>query len=387
MKRNFYIGLAVILLLSVSVILYGTYLNSRGENIIATRMDNRSLTLKGQKAKVREIYPVLVLDTVNLYSDDMADAVALIDGRIIESYAERNSEVKKGDKLFSLINEEIPLKIMQAESSILKAEAELKRAKNTFDRYSRLIEVHAVSLEKLEEAEAGYRAAEASVEELNAQKQLMIVQQSRQSVTAPIDGEVLLLYRQPGSYVSAGTALALIGNFKRLCFSQTMNDREISKFSVGSELQAKFQVSDMQKVYDTEYAAGNKGTAQSFKARIIEVNPSLSEPAAVRKVLLEIDNTARLLEPQSYRGVKLQSNRSLKCLTVPLAAFLNKERNSLFVLSADKTLQRRQVVVGVNDGKYAEIVRGLKEGDIVITSDVDGLAEGVKVAVSLEGDE
>ena len=387
MKRNFYIGLAVILLLSISVILYGTYLNSRGENIIATRMDNRSLTLKGQKAKVREIYPVLVLDTVNLYSDDMADAVALIDGRIAESYAERNSEVKKGDKLFSLINEEIPLKIMQAESSILKAEAELKRAKNTFDRYSRLIEVHAVSLEKLEEAEAGYRAAEASVEELNAQKQLMIVQQSRQSVTAPIDGEVLLLYRQPGSYVSAGTALALIGNFKRLCFSQTMNDREISKFSVGSELQAKFQVSDMQKVYDTEYAAGNKGTAQGFKARIIEVNPSLSEPAAVRKVLLEIDNTARLLEPQSYRGVKLQSNRSLKCLTVPLAAFLNKERNSLFVLSAAKTLQRREVVVGVNDGKYAEILRGMKEGDIVITSDVDGLAEGVKVAVSLEGDE
>lgn len=387
MKRNFYIGLAVILLLSISVILYGTYLNSRGENIIATRMDNRSLTLKGQKAKVREIYPVLVLDTVNLYSDDMADAVALIDGRIAESYAERNSEVKKGDKLFSLINEEIPLKIMQAESSILKAEAELKRAKNTFERYSRLIEVHAVSLEKLEEAEAGYRAAEASVEELNAQKQLMIVQQSRQSVTAPIDGEVLLLYRQPGSYVSAGTALALIGNFKRLCFSQTMNDREISKFSVGSELQAKFQVSDMQKVYDTEYAAGNKGTAQGFKARIIEVNPSLSEPAAVRKVLLEIDNTARLLEPQSYRGVKLQSNRSLKCLTVPLAAFLNKERNSLFVLSAAKTLQRREVVVGVNDGKYAEILRGMKEGDIVITSDVDGLAEGVKVAVSLEGDE
>lgn len=387
MKRNFYIGLAVILLLSVSVILYGTHLNSKGENIIATRLDNRSLTLKGQKAKVREIYPVLVLDTVNLYSDDMADAVALIDGRIAESYAERNSEVKKGDKLFSLINEEIPLKIMQAESSILKAEAELKRAKNTFERYSRLIEVHAVSLENLEEAEAGYRAAEASVEELNAQKQLMIVQQSRQSVTAPIDGEVLLLYRQPGSYVSAGTALALIGNFKRLCFSQTMNDREISKFSVGSELQAKFQVSDMQKVYDTEYAAGNKGTAQGFKARIIEVNPSLSEPAAVRKVLLEIDNTAGLLEPQSYRGVKLQSNRSLKCLTVPLAAFLNKERNSLFVLSADKTLQRRQVVVGVNDGKYAEILRGMKEGDIVITSDVDGLAEGVKVAVSLEGDE
>lgn len=387
MKRNFYIGLAVILLLSISVILYGTYLNSRGENIIATRMDNRSLTLKGQKAKVREIYPVLVLDTVNLYSDNMADAVALIDGRIAESYAERNSEVKKGDKLFSLINEEIPLKIMQAESSILKAKAELKRAKNTFERYSRLIEVHAVSLENLEEAEAGYRAAEASVEELNAQKQLMIVQQSRQSVTAPIDGEVLLLYRQPGSYVSAGTALALIGNFKRLCFSQTINDREISKFSVGSELQAKFQVSDMQKVYDTEYAAGNKGTAQGFKARIIEVNPSLSEPAAVRKVLLEIDNTARLLEPQSYRGVKLQSNRSLKCLTVPLAAFLNKERNSLFVLSAAKTLQRREVVVGVNDGKYAEILRGLKEGDIVITSDVDGLAEGVKVAVSLEGDE
>lgn len=39
MKKYFYIGLVIILVLSISIIFYGAYLNSRGENIIANRMN------------------------------------------------------------------------------------------------------------------------------------------------------------------------------------------------------------------------------------------------------------------------------------------------------------------------------------------------------------
>ncbi len=74
-------------------------------------------------------------------------------------------------------------------------------------------------------------------------------------------------------------------------------------------------------------------------------------------------------------------------MTVPLTAMLNQEQNSVFVLNEDNTIQRREVVTGVNDGKYIEIISGLSEGDIVITSDTNGLKDGTKVDITMDNEE
>lgn len=387
MKKYFYIGLAIVLLLAISIIFYGAYLNSRGENIIANRMDNRHIALKGQVATTRNIQPILNMDTIKLYSDKMADAVALIDGTITNAYVKRNSTVQAGDLMFSLVNEEIPLKISQADSDISKANVELKRAKNTYERYNQLMSMNATSAEKLDEVEAAYNAAIANVENLQMQKEQLLIQQSRQNILAPIDGEVLLLYRQPGSYVTMGTPIALVGDFSKLYFSQTINDADISRFSINDQIELIFQENDLQKSYDTDYAVGNLGNQQTFIAHIIDITPSLNEPAAMRKILFEIDNTVHILEPQSYRNVKLQVKQDFTCLTIPLTAMLSQEQNSVFVLNADNTIQRREVVTGVNDGKYIEIISGLSEGDIVITSDTNGLKDGTKVDITMDNEE
>lgn len=387
MKKYFYIGLIIILFLSISIIFYGAYLNSRGENIIANRMDNRHIALKGQVVTTRNIQPVLNMDTIKLYSDKMADAVALIDGTITNAYVKRNSTVQAGDLMFSLANEEIPLKISQTDSDIMKANVELKRAKNTYERYKQLMDMNATSAEKLDEVEAAYNSAIASVENLQMQKEQLLVQQSRQNIVAPINGEVLLLYRQPGSYVTMGTPIALVGDFSKLYFSQTINDADISRFSINDQIELIFQENDLQKSYDTDYAVGNLGNQQTFIAHIIDITPSLNEPAAMRKILFEIDNTVHILEPQSYRNVKLQVKQDFTCLTIPLTAMLSQEQNSVFVLNADNTIQRREVVTGVNDGKYIEIISGLSEGDIVITSDTNGLKDGTKVDITMDNEE
>ena len=387
MKKYFYIGLVIILVLSISIIFYGAYLNSRGENIIANRMDNRHIALKGQVATTRNIQPVLNMDTIKLYSDKMADAVALIDGTITNAYVKRNNIVQAGDLMFSLVNEEIPLKISQADSDISKANVELKRAKNTYERYNQLMSMNATSAEKLDEVEAAYNAAIANVENLRMQKEQLLIQQSRQNILAPIDGEVLLLYRQSGSYVTMGTPIALIGDFSKLYFSQTINDADISRFSINDEIELIFQENDLQKAYDTDYAVGNLGNQQRFIARILDITPNLNEPASMRKILFEIDNSVHILEPQSYRNVTLQIKQNFTCLTVPLTAMLNQEQNSVFVLNEDNTIQRREVVTGVNDGTYIEIISGLSEGDIVITSDTNGLKDGTKVDITMDNEE
>lgn len=83
----------------------------------------------------------------------------------------------------------------EAESGIAKALAALRQAENDYQRYSRLIEKDATSVQQYDAAVAQYEAAKASLDEMETRKAQLLVQSSRQYVTAPVDGKVLVLYR------------------------------------------------------------------------------------------------------------------------------------------------------------------------------------------------
>ena len=386
MKRLYMVGLVLILLMAIGIVSYGAYLNKSGENQITERMESRTIPLHGSRAQFRDIHPGLVLETINLYSEDMADAVALIDGRVEQIFVSKSSLVRRGDVLFTLVNEEIPLKIRQADSNIAKAEAQLANAKNNYARYTRLRDKNATSLEKFDEAEANYLAAVANLDAAQAAKGQLLVQSSRQDVTAPIDGEVLILYKQAGAYVTAGTPIALVGNFERLFFSLSLEDKTAQRLSVGAQAELSFSGRILRKAYDTEYASGNRGGEQIFLARLLEITPSLNEPAGLRKIVWEVDNRVGLLEQQTYTGGVLRSSRSIRLLTVPIAAMLDTNRSAVFVVTSANTLERRAVTTGADDGTYVEILSGLREGETVVTSAAEGLENGMKVTVTIGDD-
>ena len=386
MKKLYIVGLVLILIFAVAMIGYGAWLNKTGEHQITERMENRTIPLQGAKVQVRDLYPALSLETVNLYSEEMADAVALIDGRIEQIFISKSSKVNRGQVIFTLVNDEIPLKIQQADSSIAKAEAQLANAKNNYARYTRLRERDATSIEKFDEAEATYFASEAALKETQTVKEQLLVQSARQDVIAPIDGEILILYRQQGAYVQAGTPLALVGNFQRLFFSLPVDDKHAQRLALGEMAELSFTNSQiLRKAYDTEYAAGNRGDAEVFSVAVKEIMPSLNEPASLRKIVFEVNNRSGLLEQQAYTGAILKFVRPRKFLTVPLAAMIDSSRSAVFVVTAQDTLERRAVKTGVDDGNYIEIVSGLQEGETVVTSESEGLQNGMKVTVTLIG--
>ena len=413
MNRFFFIGLGAIVVLILGLISYGTYLNQEGEAQIAERMADQSIPLQGAKAQTRQLRPRLSLDTLNLYSDKMTDAVALIDGRITAVHVQKNDHVVRGQTLFTITNEQTPIKIRQADIDILKAENDiinadtnirkaetaLAKTKTDLDRYTRLHDRDAVTVERYEEAVAAHNEALANLDSARiqkdqyiaqrnyyvAQKDQLAIEESHADVGAPIDGEVLILYRPQGSYVSAGTAMALIGNFRTLYFSMAIENETARLLTVGEKSTLFFNRSDFSKIYDTEYESGNAGTAQQFTANIIEITPPLDEPAALRKVVWEVNNSAGLLEPQTYGNVSIEAFVPHNCLTVPLTAMIDPSRSAVFIVNQDRKLVRRSIRTGVDDGTFVEILDGLNEGDIVVTSGTGGLEEGMKASLTLEG--
>ena len=381
MKKGFYVGLGIIIVLILSLLGYGFYLNQRSENQITERMNERRLPLHGAKVTTRSIYPVFKMDLLNFYSNEMVDATALVNGRINKFFVERNGIVRAGDPLVELFNEEVALQLRQADSDILQAEAALTRAQNTYNRYAQLVEMDAISKQNFDEAKAEFDSAKARLENYRAKREQISIQQSRQIVTSPINGEVLRFYRQVGSYVLAGNPLALIGNFDTLHFEFEIADNSILQIALGQNFELAFpNAESFSKTYGAHYSVGNRGKQQTFPTKLIEISPSVNQPAEVRKLTWEVDNSTGLLEPGFYDGSEIRFTTPRKCLTIPKVATFDNRNDKVYVVE-NGVLKIREITVGVTDGVYLEIVSGLNEGDIVITSSSAGLTEGIEVEV------
>jgi multidrug efflux pump subunit AcrA (membrane-fusion protein) len=117
---------------------------------------------------------------------------------------------------------------------------------------------------------------------------------------------------------------------------------------------------------------------------VIKITPDLAEPATVRQVIWQVDNRVGLLEPGTYRKVRLHANTTRKCLAVPVAAFTDESHERVAVVESDGSLGFRDVKTGITNGTYIEIISGLQAGDIVITSDTEGVTAGTEVELTLE---
>ena len=233
MKVYFYLGIGIIITLIVGLLGYGVYMNQRGESEIAQRMENLRLPLTGITVREREIKPMVELELVNLYCDDMTDVIARGNGRVMQVFVEKHSNVTVGMPLMQLVDEDIPLKLKQADSDILEAEAQVLKTRNSYNRYKQLIESQAISAEKYDEAEASYKAAQAKLANCQTVREQLIMRQSRQMVTSPIAGEVLRLYQSEGAFVTAGTPVALVGDFSKMYFTAPVVDEQAQRMEIG----------------------------------------------------------------------------------------------------------------------------------------------------------
>ncbi len=132
MKNYYFAALFLIIILAVSFVGYGIYLNSQSNSYIATTQAHRRINVSGFLAEIREIYPEAFLGTISLGTEHMADAIAQIDGTITEITVEQGQEVGKDDVLARVENITLPYLESTATANIKKTAAGFYQAKSNF---------------------------------------------------------------------------------------------------------------------------------------------------------------------------------------------------------------------------------------------------------------
>ncbi len=107
---------------------------------------------------------------------------------------------------------------------------------------------------------------------------------------------------------------------------------------------------------------------QVFQGKVSRVAPVLDELTRTADVRIDIPNPDRLLKPGMYTRVSLRSGTERECLVIPVAALLDGQRPSVFVLEGTPLhAQRRMIDVGATAGDLVEVTQGLVAGDQVVT--------------------
>ncbi len=169
---------------------------------------------------------------------------------------------------------------------------------------------------------------------------------------SPVGGTVLERGVVEGQYVGADTPLLTVADLSRVWVLADLYEMDMTRVRVGDAAQ-----------FTTEAMPG-----RSFAARVDFVYPTVSNETRTLKARVALANPDGLLRPGMYGRVRV-SAPGARALTVPAEAVVNAgEHSYVFLAHAGGHFEPRMVWTGMPDGDRIQILKGVAEGDTVVSS-------------------
>lgn len=230
------------------------------------------------------------------------------------------------------------------------AQSEAKAARLALDRAEKLSAEKIISQRELEEARQRYEAAVATAQSLGN------AAQSR-SISAPIGGYLKTLLVRPGDYVSAGQALALVTQSKRVQLRADVPERYFGMLPRISTANFRMAYDESDKVYSLSQLGG----------RLVSKGRASSTGDAFVPIIFEFNNQGSIVSG-SFAQVFLQGSVRHGVLAIPSEAITESQGiYFVYVQHHADSYRRVEVTLGSSDGLRTEIRSGLRPGDKVVT--------------------
>lgn len=108
---------------------------------------------------------------------------------------------------------------------------------------------------------------------------------------------------------------------------------------------------------------------RNWEGNVEYIYPSLDPKTRTLKVRLRFDNVDEVLKPNMFADVTIYGGAKREINIIPREALIRTGNEERVILSlGNGRFQPRDVVAGIESGDSIEIIRGLAEGDIVVTS-------------------
>ena len=263
--------------------------------------------------------------------------------------------VKQGDVLVRLNNQEELAKVNELEANLSESEAQLKR-------FRELLASKATSKSLVDQQEAKTKAIAAQIQ--SARTKLNDL-----NIKAPFDGFLGFREVSVGAYIDAGSVITSLDDLSVIKVDFTLPERFLPSIKVGQNIVAQ------NSAYKTHVFLGS---IQSIDSRINPVTRTL-------KVRAEIPNESLSLRPGMLLNIKVV--RQIETLLqLPESTIIPiEDKHYIFVLAendnAEPIAVRKNVTIGRRLPGVVEVLKGVEQGEQVVTEGALKLRDGAKVKV------
>ncbi|MFM7200171.1 MAG: efflux RND transporter periplasmic adaptor subunit [Myxococcota bacterium] len=368
MKKLF--GILVVLVL-VGLIGYRIQDKMAKNEAAAARSETKEVpAVTAEAAMLREIAPRVVI-TGNIRPENEVDIVTKTAGRVIAVKVKLGDKVKAGEVL-ALLEQDIAIQqVKQARGALEAAQANLMNARRSNESAEALGKENSISENQLIASRAGLKGAQAGV--MQAEAALALAQENLENtrLTTPIDGVVTKKSVNLGAMVSPGAmgpaaTLFQVQNISRLKLETSVDEREVRFIQVGQPVR-----------FSVDALAG-----QTFNGKVRLISPSLDATTRRAAMEVEIDNSDGKLFAYMFAQGEILPKESQQVLAIPSSALVRgKSTPTVFVLK-DDVVSIRELSTGASDGTYLAVIKGLTEGEQVVTSGQTRLTDGMQVKLN-----
>lgn len=415
-KRNLKLAAFALLLLAVAIFAAacgGSRANVRKEETAGGAKGPEAVVVTTAAAIKRDL-PRFFEATGSLAGDQQTDVAPQTSGKVVAIGVEIGSAVKRGQMLVKLDDVELKLRVDQAATQVEQAKAAVRQAEEkiglrpgqAFDP-NRVAEVAAAKV-ALDLAEKNLRRAEKLIESgdvsrsfyddtrarrdqlkeqyevqlaqarqnyagvdvartnvANAQSQLALARKNLTYaiIPSPIDGFVAERTADLGEYVSPQQKVATVVRTNPLRIKIDIPEQAIPEIKVGQSVSA------------TTSAWPDK----NFAGRVARIAPNVSATSRTLTVEAEIDNSGGALKPGQFATVRILQERAEPAVLVPSRAIVTEAGVSRVFVVKDGRVEQRLVQVGQADGDLTEVKTGVTADELVATSSLERLSDGVAV--------
>ena len=276
------------------------------------------------------------------------------------AYAE-GEEVRKGDLLFVVDPRPYQAALDRALAELARAQAESRLAGAQDARAQSLIEVKAISREEFEQRKANTAGANAAVRAAEAAVTAARLDLQFTQVRSPIDGR-------------AGRALVTQGNLAQA--DATLLTTVVSQDPVFVYFEADEQTwlrhSAAARSGDNPVRVGlSSETGYPHTGTLDFVDNQVDPRTGTLRARAVLRNPDRLFTPGLFARVQLQgSGQAAAMLVDDKAVLTDQDRKYVYVVGADNTAQRKDVVLGRSVDGLRVVQSGLAPRDRVIVQGV-----------------
>ena len=106
---------------------------------------------------------------------------------------------------------------------------------------------------------------------------------------------------------------------------------------------------------------------ETFKGKISYISDVLKEETRTITVRTELENKSQKLKPGMFAEIKIFLNHQSEALVLPEEAILDEKDEKMVFITIDGKYYPQVVETGAKEAGYVEILRGIQEGDEVVT--------------------